>query len=192
MAGAEDPATLSGLCQAMAIAMVGGSCSDQRRMRLSSKVRVKLSSMMMTRFWSAGRRHPYWSTSFLAQGPAVLSTMPWGCGRESRRNVQSQSHVDENVRRSKEVEQKNRRRGRRKGSGCWRAGRDWNLGSRRTRVGWVVVVVVGSVREVGTENNDWEWCVVSSLVVWGKGVCEFGGLKSNSCSSSSTTTTQQN
>lgn len=32
---------------------------------------------MITRFWSVGRRHPYWSTGVLAQGPVVLSNMPW-------------------------------------------------------------------------------------------------------------------
>lgn len=94
MAGAEDPATLSGLCQAMAIAMVGGRFSSgQRKMRLSSRARVraKLSSMMITRFWSEGRRHPYWSTGVLAQGPVFLGNMPWivvgSRGRESSRSL---------------------------------------------------------------------------------------------------------
>lgn len=101
MAGAEDPATLSGLCQAMAIAMVGGRCSSgQGRMRLSSRkeVRAKLSSMMITRFWSVGRRHPYWSASDLAQGLVVLSDMPWDRDRVSQESIQWQTHVDENIR----------------------------------------------------------------------------------------------
>lgn len=57
MAGAEEPATLSGLRQAMAIAMVGGRrLSGQRRWMVLDVDAVNeglegSGSLMMTRFW---------------------------------------------------------------------------------------------------------------------------------------------
>jgi hypothetical protein len=61
MAGADEPATLSGLCQAMAIAMVGGRrASGQRRLMVVVIVEDAKGNFGfdITRFWSTGPGMP--------------------------------------------------------------------------------------------------------------------------------------
>jgi hypothetical protein len=69
MAGADEPATLSGLCQPMAIAMVGRRWSSGQRRLMIEVVAEDEGSLVDDDHQILVRRyrHPYWQTGLLAQ-----------------------------------------------------------------------------------------------------------------------------
>jgi hypothetical protein len=95
MAGADEPATLSGLCQAMAIAMVGGRrSSGQRRLMFVVVVegaKGRLSALMITRFWSIGPGIPIGRRNFSHQRATFPGAMQFVSSIQAE--AVSQSHV---------------------------------------------------------------------------------------------------